>query len=269
MLDSSWSKIFVFFGVWAAVWLPIAFILSRLIGWQPNQPLAPKQKIVLLLSLYILAPVVLAWQVRLEKLSLIDLGLGFNSHILADVILGLVISLTSLIIIFVAKSALNLVSWHRENIKNLLPLLAPILALSLLVSAIEEIVFRGYIFSTLLTDNSFWLAAISSSAIFALLHLIWERKETAPQIPGLWLMGMVLIGAVIINQGHIYLALGLHAGWIWGLTCIDSAQLLTYNYKNHWFTGINQQPLAGVAGISCLTLAGLTLWLVSAKSLLL
>lgn len=268
MLDLSWSKIFTFFGVWAVVWLPIAFILSRLIDWQPNQVLAPKQKIVLLLSLYSLAPIVLAVKVKLEKIPLTELGLGYSSNILGDVIWGLIISLASLAIIFTAKSALNLVSWHQENIKNLPALLMPILALSLLVSAVEEIVFRGYIFNTLLTDNYFWLAAVFSSVIFALLHLIWERKQTIPQLPGLWLMGMVLIAATLINQGHIYLALGLHAGWIWGLTCIDSAQLLSYSYKNHWFTGIDRQPLAGVAGVSCLTLVGITLWLVNAKLLL-
>jgi uncharacterized protein len=53
--------------------------------------------------------------------------------------------------------------------------------------------------------------------------------------------------------------LGLHGGWIWGLTCIDSADLLTYKHADHWFTGISQQPLAGMAGILCLTLTGLGL----------
>ncbi|MBE9048301.1 CPBP family intramembrane metalloprotease [Pleurocapsales cyanobacterium LEGE 10410] len=133
---------------------------------------------------------------------------------------------------------------------------------------VEELVFRGYVFSTLLSDNSYWLAATMSSLIFALLHLIWERKATFPQIPGLWLMGMVLVMARLVNNNNIYLALGLHAGWIWGLTCIDSAKLITYKQQNHWLTGINQQPLAGVAGIFCLTITGLALW-VMADSLLL
>ncbi|MGL5793586.1 MAG: lysostaphin resistance A-like protein, partial [Waterburya sp.] len=144
----------------------------------------------------------------------------------------------------------------------LLPLILPILGLSLLISLVEEVVFRGYIFTILLTDHSYWLAAIMSSLIFALLHLIWERKATLPQIPGLWLMGMILVGARLLNNDNIYLALGLHAGWIWGLTCIDSVQLISYNYQNNWFTGINNQPLAGGAGLSCLAFTGLILWLI-------
>ena len=171
---------------------------------------------------------------------------------------------------FSLESLFNLVSWHWQNIKNLLPLILPILILSLLISLVEELVFRGYVFSILSSDRSYWLAATMSSLIFALLHLIWERKETFPQIPGLWLMGMVLVMARLVNSDNsIYLALGLHAGWIWGLTCIDSAKLITYSHKNHWLTGINQQPLAGVAGIFCLTITGLALWLTADSWLLL
>lgn len=259
MLGTSWSKILVFFGLWTILWLPIAYVVSRLIHWDLNQLLTPKQKISLLLSLYSLAPLILGWKIATKNLSFAELGLGINFNILASIFFGLLISLISLIIIFALETMLNLVVWRRENFKKLVPLLLPILSFSILISVIEESVFRGYIFSTLLVDNYLWFAAISSSILFAVLHLIWERENTVPQIPGLWLMGMILLGARLANQDHIYLAIGLHAGWIWGLTCIDSAKLLTYRYKNHWFTGIKQQPLAGLAGITCLVLTGFTL----------
>ena len=266
MLDLSWLKVISFFVVWAVAWLPIALGMSKWIGWQPNQPLEPKQKIALLLSLYLLVPIILGWKFKLERLSPIFFGLSLNSHILTNLVFGLIIALTSLIIVFVAQFYCGLIEWHRQNLGNLFPLLVPIFVLSLSIGAIEEIVFRGYIFSTLLTDQYWWLAAVCSSAIFALLHLIWERKQTIPQLPGLWLMGMVLIGARVISGGQIYLAIGLHAGWVWGLTCIDSAQIITYRHQNHWFTGIKQQPLAGIAGFSCLAIASMALWLISDRS---
>ncbi|WP_319419551.1 CPBP family glutamic-type intramembrane protease [Pleurocapsa sp. FMAR1] len=268
MFDTSWLNVVTFFGAWAILWLPIAFIISRLINWQPNQPLIPRQKIILLLSLYAFVPLILGWKIKAENLLLADLGLSLDSYILASILLGLILSVISLAIVFSFESAFKFVSWHRENIKSLLPLLLPILILSLLISLSEELVFRGYVYSTLSTNGSYWLAATFSSLIFALLHLLWERRATAPQIPGLWLMGMILVEARLINNHDIYLAVGLHAGWIWGLTCIDSAQLLTYSYKNHWLTGINQQPLAGVAGILCLTVTGWALWLISSKLVL-
>ena len=267
MFDTSWLKVFTFFGVWAIIWLPIAFLVSKVIGWRPDRALIPKQKIILLASLYLLSPVVLVWKVRVENMPFASLGINLQPNILIDILLGLAVGLSSLIIVFSLESIFNLVSWHWDRSRELLVLLLPILALSLFVSAIEELIFRGYVFSTLANDYNYWIAASISSLIFALLHLIWERKETLPQIPGLWLMGMILVGARIIDRGSLGLAIGLHASWIWGLTCIDSAQLLTYSKRDSWLTGLNQQPLAGIAGISCLAIAGFVLWLTANSNL--
>ncbi len=260
MLSASWFKVLTFFGVWAAIWLPIALLLLRFIDWQPSEPLIPKQKLILLASLYVIVPGLVRWKINLESLSLVNLGLSPISHISWYLLLGLFLSLGSLIIVFSLESILNLIDWHWQNLKGILPLLLPIFCLSLLISLIEELVFRGYVFSTLLVDNSLWIAALASSLIFALLHLIWSRNQTIPQIPGLWLMGMVLVVARFVGDGSLYLAVGLHTGWIWGLTCIDSAELVTYKHQSHWITGVNQQPLAGVAGILCLAIAGLTMF---------
>ena len=268
MLDTSWIKLLTFFGLWAAIWLPIAGGIIKFIDWQPGQPLIPQHKLILLASLYILIPGIIAWKIRVESLSFASLGLIPADDILQSILLGLAISLASVIIVFSLESAFSLVSWRWQNIKALWSLSLPILVLSLSISFIEELIFRGYVFSTLLIDNSYWLAAIISSAIFALLHLIWERKQTLPQIPGLWLMGMILIAAKIVNTDSIYLAIGLHAGWIWSLTCIDSAELISYSDRGHWITGINQQPLAGFAGLFCLTLTGLSLWMIQNYQLL-
>lgn len=263
LISASWFNVLGFFGVWTIIWLPIALLLSQRINWQPQEVLTPKQKLILLASLYILAPGIIAWKVNTESLTWIDLGLSFNSSNLLFILLGLGVSIFSLVIIFSLESLGNLVTWHWQNLREIPTLCWPILGLSLLISLVEEVIFRGYIFITLLADNSFWLAAIASSMIFAGLHLIWERKQTLPQLPGLWLMGMVLVAARILTNDTLYLAIGLHGGWIWGLTCIDSANLLTYKYPNHWFTGLNQQPLAGMAGILCLILTGLGIWIFS------
>ena len=259
-----------FFGLWAAIWLPIAGIVSQFVGWQSSKELTPKQKLIFLASLYVLAPAIVTWKIKGESLSFTSLGLHSIANILPSILLGLVISLLSVMAVFALELAFGLVSWHKKNFQTLWSLSLPILALSFFVSFIEELVFRGYVFSTLLTDNSYWLATIVSSTIFALLHLIWERKQTLPQIPGLWLMGIVLISARMVDSDSIYLPIGLHAGWIWSLTCIDSAQILTYNYSDRhlWLTGLNQQPLAGAAGLFCLIVTGLVLWAIANYRLL-
>lgn len=260
MLSASWFKVLTFFGIWAAIWLPIALLVSKLIGWQPNEPLTLKQKLILLASLYILVPAIIVWKINVDSLSLASLGLTPGSNLLRDQLLGLLLSLVSLIIVFSIESMGNLLNWHWHHLQRLQPLILPIFGLSLVISLIEELVFRGYVFSTFIAESSWWLAAIMSSLMFALLHLVWERKQTLPQVPGLFLMGMVLVIARTIAHNSLYLAVGLHTGWIWGLTCIDSAQLVTYKHQNHWMTGINQQPLAGLAGFLCLGITGVALW---------
>lgn len=260
MLSASWFKVLTFLGVWAAIWLPIAWLVLRFIDWQPSEPLIPQQKLILLASLYVIVPGIVKWKIDLDSLSWAKLGLGSMSHLLWYLLWGLILSLGSLIIVFSLESIANLIDWRWQNLQKITFLSLPILLLSLLISLIEELVFRGYIFITLQADNSLWIATLASSLIFALLHLIWERNQTLPQIPGLWLMGIVLVGARIVGDNSLYLAIGMHTGWIWGLTCVDSAELLTYRHQSHWFTGIEQQPLAGFAGILCLTITGLSLF---------
>ena len=98
--------------------------------------------------------------------------------------------------------------------------------------------------------------------IFAVLHLVWEQTETLPQLPGLWLMGMVLVLARLADGHNLGIAWGLHAGWVWAIATIDTAGLITYTDKvSAWVTGINKKPLAGLTGIMCVSATGgVLLW---------
>ena len=264
MFNPSLLKVIGFLGIWGIIWLPVVFFVARLINWQPNQTLTPKQKLILLASLYLLVPLIVWWKIKQEGLSFRELGLDWQFQLFVSLGLGLIFSITSLVLVFSLESWLGLVTWQWSKSKLLLSLALPILALGLGIAGIEELVFRGYIVNILVIDYPYWLTATLSSIIFALLHLIWERKETIPQIPGLWLMGMVLVGARLVDGGSLGLAWGLHAGWIWGLTCLDSSELIIYTKEEKsWIVGINQQPLAGVSGIFCLVVTGLVLWLLS------
>jgi uncharacterized protein len=263
MFSTSSLKVISFFGVWAVIWLPLALLVARLINWQPTQPLNSKQKLILLASLYILAPIIIWWKIPVDRLSFDDIFSSiWQLSTLTSVGWGLMISLVGLATVFALESLFGLVTWDWQKAQLLWSLIIPILFLSLAISSVEELVFRSYIIQILKVDYSYWVTATISSVIFALLHLIWERKTTIPQLPGLWLMGMVLSKAVLVNRGSLALAIGLHSGWIWGLSCIDSVQLITYTGKDKsWLTGFYQQPLAGVAGISCMLATAVFLWM--------
>lgn len=256
-------KVMAFFLAWAVVWLPVAIPLAKVIKWHPAKPLTVKQKLPMLASLYLIAPLIVWVAAEVEGSSFANYGLDWQPAIFVSLLLGLGLGVCGLTVVFVTESLLGWIQWHPENGQRLWSVLLPILGLGLWVGITEELIFRGFLLNELQQDYSIWVAAAISSAIFALLHLVWDQKDTPPQLPGLWLMGMVLVGARLADDGSLGLAWGLHAGWIWGLSCLDSAELISYPNKGlAWMTGLGDQPLAGGAGILCLLGTGALLWCV-------
>lgn len=256
--------VMAFFIGWIICWLPLAAVSAILLNWQPPKPLQPEQKMPLLASLYLLAPLIL-WGVSwLTNKSFSDYGFVGNLSTLSSLALGFGLGVVSLAIVFSGQFGLGWCCFEKTNFKLVLPILLPIFLIALLVGGIEELVFRGFLFTELAQDYPIWVAAAISSLIFALLHLVWEQRETAPQLPGLWLMGMVLVLARFAANGNLGLAWGLHAGWVWAIATIDTAELITYTGKvSDWFTGKNKKPLAGLAGIICVLGTGVIIWVFS------
>ena len=255
-------KAVAFFLAWAALWLPLAIPIAVLLKWRPPKPLATEQKLPLLAALYLLAPLILWGASWVDEVSFSDYGLDWELTILGSLCLGLGIGISGLTIVFISQWKLGWVKWQRENWQRLRTVLLPVLLLGLWIGGTEELVFRGFLQNELEPDYSIWGAAAIASIIFALLHLIWEQQNTLPQLPGLWLMGMVLVLARWVDGGSLGLAWGLHAGWIWGLTCLEEAELIAYTGKIPiWVTGLAGNPLAGISGLVCLLITALVLLL--------
>ena len=129
-------------------------------------------------------------------------------------------------------------------------LVLPILLIAFWISSTEELIFRGFLQKQLQQEYSVWVATLIASTIFALSHLLWELRHTFPQLPGLGLMGMVLTLACVSNGGSLGVAIGLHAGWIWGMSSLDTLGGVKATEKvPEWVTGLGGQPLAGVSAI--------------------
>ena len=264
MFPLSVLKILFFFSAWLAIWFPVAIPLSHKIDYKFSQIPTIKQKLILVASLYPFALIIFGLIMRLDGGSLSSIGWQWQLQELIFLVWGIILALSSIVIIFALEFAFGLINWHGENSSSLLLSIFPILCLGMAISFVEELIFRGFLINELTADFSDLTAAIASSTIFAILHMVWERQQTIPQLPGLWLMGMVLVLARIVVGGNLGLAWGLHTGWILGLSCIDSAELISYNTDSkNWLTGIDRQPLAGVFGILCLLVVGCWLLVVS------
>ncbi|MDJ1176251.1 CPBP family intramembrane glutamic endopeptidase [Roseofilum capinflatum] len=256
-----------FFVLWVVLWLPIAIPVARRLQWHPPHPLTPQQKLSLLMPLYLLVPLLLGAVVWIEKRPLSDYGLSLDRPIFLSLMAGLALSLLTLFIAYGVQVAWGNLTWKPEEVNSSFPqILGSILGLSLWISAIEESVFRGFLLTQLQGDMGQLWAAILSSLIFALSHLIWDVKGSLIQLPGLALMGLILVLARWVDGGSLGLAWGLHGGWIWGLISLDTTQILRPKSDRpwpEWVTGIDGQPLSGLVGILILAMTGLILGLIS------
>ena len=265
--DTPVFLVVAFFIVWIGCWLPLVAILAIALKWQIHKSLQPEQKIPLLVSLYLLVPLIL-WGFQVLKLgSFPDYGLVGKVSIFGSLLLGFSLGVFSLAIVFFGQICAGWCYLEKSHIKLIPSSLLTISLVALFVGGIEELVFRGFLLTKLEQNFSVWLAAIISSSIFAVLHLVWEQKETLPQLPGLWLMGMVLVLARLADGNSLGIAWGLHAGWVWAIATIDTAGLITYTDRvSAWVTGINKKPLAGLTGIMCVLATGCVLLWVSVIS---
>ncbi len=261
---NSLIKGIAFLITWVILWLPLAIPIAKRLKWHPSQPLTSQQKIPLLLSLYLIAPLIVWYAGKFEGDSFRDYGISWNSNFLISLLVGFCLAIITIILIFSLQSIVGWLQWHRENIGKLLPIFLPLLGLAIGVGFIEELIFRGFFWVELKQDYSIWQTGIISSGIFALSHLIWEPKEAINSLPGLWLMGIILIIARIVNNNSLALAWGLHSGWIWILSSLGETELISYTGKaSIWLTGSQKQPLSGLAGILCLLITGIILSLLS------
>jgi len=243
------GALLVLWSPWVGVWL-----------WRkrgPWFPLTLREKLSGVLSLYLLVPLVLwgfSWFTGQTFVTLDWTGWGL-------LLLGLLLGWLGLVGVFGLAILLGWARWQAPNFDW--QVVAGAGVLGLIVGGIEEWLFRGFMVEALL-PYGLLQAALISSVIFALLHLIWSPDLiTLRQIPGLTLMGLVLVWSVICAEGNLNLAWGLHAAWVWGITVLDSSQALSYPGKvPAWVTGLDGQPLAGLMGWSLLGLtAGVLYWL--------
>ncbi len=90
----------------------------------------------------------------------------------------------------------------------------------LIQGGLEELVVRGYIYRALKERWRPWLAALSSSLLFSLLH------ATNPGVSWIALVNIVLAGlvlaAMVERSGSLWSATLAHGVWNWGVACLLS-----------------------------------------------
>ncbi|MGD1850088.1 MAG: lysostaphin resistance A-like protein, partial [Cyanophyceae cyanobacterium] len=136
------------------------------------------------------------------------------------------------------------------------------------VAFLEELVFRGWLWTELRWSLGFKTTLWISSIIFAMLHFLKPLDvilASWPQFPGLILLGWVLGQGRSLGhhpKGTLTIPIAMHGAWVCAITVSQSAGLITATGTvPQWLTGIGGNPLAGVFGFGLLAGVG---WIVVA-----
>ncbi len=180
-----------------------------------------------------------------------------------ELLQGLATGFFSLLAIFALQGMLGWLVWKTPDI-SLPKIILEGLIVSLGVGFAEELLFRGWLLDELQRDCTPTASLWADATIFALLHFIKPAAvmlRTLPIFPSLLVLGLALVWAKRSCCGRLGLPAGLHAGLVWGYYIINVGQLVRSSGKvPEWVTGIDRNPLAGIAGLLFLGALAFFMW---------
>ncbi len=132
------------------------------------------------------------------------------------------------------------------------------LVLQVLVSAGEELSFRGYILKNLIDETGIKKGIIFSSIMFSAIHIpsiVYYRLDTSREIIALAVVGLlgVLLAMLYLVYG-LMSAIGFHFAWnflqynIFALALSQPGLMDSRILKTNFLTGGNYGPEAGITG---------------------
>lgn len=220
---------------------------------------------------------------RIQSLS--QLGLKPNRPWHCDFATGALIALASFVAVVSVMSLLHVFTpFFRLPLSTAVERSFKALLTALTVGVFEEIFFRGVIFKGLLEDCKSATAFTLSSLFYAAIHFIKPAEQfsvagldpwagiryltgafqpfldPASLLPGLF--GLFLIGIVLahafLRTGSLYLSMGLHAGWVFGLKTIRVFGDYRREDLGWLFGSLEPKLVSGIAGWIAILAVGVT-----------
>ena len=249
-------RILLFIGVLSFLWLPLAIPIYWLLREDSNLA-----SILTMTLLFV--ELLFFWQfwgrsVHGQAKIYADYGFTRSSKNIAEFAKGLTIGFWFCLSLFIVEALLG---WLKVVASPSLLTIAEGLLSAVGIGLAEELLFRGWLLDELQRDYGKKASVYLSAGIFALAHFLKPIEEiirTAVTFPALLLLGIALVLAKYRYGDRLGIAIGIHAGLVWGYYIVNVGQIIEYTNKvPAWVTGIDGNPIAGVMGLVFLT--GLTL----------
>lgn len=250
----------IFVGILLLFWLPIAVPIYLVLGSDRNLTTILTMG-WLFIAFLLLVRLWGQWVYRQPRL-LQQYGLRGSWQNFTEGLQGLGIGLFLTFGLFLVQRMLGWLEFQNLSVA-LVRIIGEGLLSAIAVGFAEELVFRGWFLDELQRDYSPQTTLWVNAFVFALAHFLKPLVEiirTFPQFLGLLLLGLTFVWAKRSQQGRLGLAIGLHAGLVWGYYIVNVGQLIQYREQiSPWLTGINNNPLASLTGV--IFLLGLALWM--------
>ena len=253
-------RLIVFLLLLTISWIPFAVPISLLFNNNPNLVTIMTMGLLFILFIFLQR----WWGKYLYQKSNIfrDYGLKTNKLSLIYLIKGLAIGFCFCWALFITEAIFGWIT-ISNNSDFLLKVVLEGLLSALLIALAEELVFRGWVLYELEQDCRKSTALWISSLIFAIAHFlkpIGEIIRTLVTFPALFLLGAILVLAKRANKNYLTICIGIHAGLVWGYYILNVGNLVTYtNTVPNCITGIDNNPIAGVLGLSFLSILALVI----------
>ena len=192
-------------------------VLTRLglVGADDNPVGVRGYYVFLLLTFTLIGLVVVAWVRFVERRSLASIGLvrhGAARKFLLGLVMGLATSSAIVVCIWLAGSA------RAEGFGRAFSTPITVLHMALLLAcfgfqgSVEEVVFRGWLFSGIARKLNVPIAVVVTSLVFTLLHF-------DPKVRWLFLVNVFLFSVFAccwsLRSGNVWGVMGWHGAWNW------------------------------------------------------
>lgn len=231
-----------------AVWLPFSLPLRI---WLPDANAASIVSLVILYAEFLVLVRLWGQRVYRQPYLLWLYGLEFSRRNGLEVLLGLGIGLTSVLMLFITQGWLGWLSWqnlHWGIVRTAIE--GGVVALA--IGFAEEVLFRGWLLDELRRDYTPNMVLVASAVLFATLHF------RLLAFPAYVLLGLTLVWAKRACYSHnasrvherLGLPIGLHAGLVWGNYVVEVGQMINHTDRvSPWLTGVGGNPLTGLLGL--------------------
>lgn len=274
-LRSGW-RVLIFLLLVSLPRLATLFIPTPTSGAKPSAYFEVNASMVIVYVALVLWVALISWFCLhfLESMRFASLGYAFHRDWLRDLSLGVTVSGGMILLVVLMQMSAGgtqvhvNAAWQSGIERRLLGGLGLATVLLLIAATFEEIVFRGYVFQTLLRDVPVGVPLVLLSLLFGLAH--WSNPSrtlfstTNTVLAGLWL------AVAYLKTRSLWFATGLHFGWNWtmgllfgipvsGLPLRDSL-LITTSGPPLWLTGGSYGCEGGFATTLVLLLSLFFIW---------